>query len=121
MSDCSVETPAVLASSALATRLDALSFSCMLGVRKPAPAIYRHALAQLALTPQECVFVGDGGGRELSGAAALGMHAIRLRRPDDDPASRHDDDAGFSGDEVPSLADLLRVPRIVSRIDGSRA
>ena len=121
VSDCSAETPLVLGSSALASRFDALSFSCMLGVRKPDPAIYRQALTQLALTPQECVFVGDGGGRELSGAAALGMHAIRLRRPDDDPASRHDDDAGFSGDEVASLGELLRVPRIASRIGGSRA
>lgn len=51
--------------------------SCHTGLRKPAPAAYRHACAQLGVPPQACLFVDD---REDNCAAARaeGMHAVRF-------------------------------------------
>ena len=121
VSDCSLETPAILTTTALGARFDALAFSCTLGVRKPDPAIYHHALTQLGLAPEECIFVGDGDSRELSGAEALGLYAIRLRWPDDDPTTRYDDDVEFHGVEVGSLTELLEEPRIAARLTSAGA
>ncbi len=38
---------------------DAVVISGQVGMRKPEPAIYRHACAELGLAPRECVFVDD--------------------------------------------------------------
>jgi putative hydrolase of the HAD superfamily len=42
---------------------------------KPAPAIYRHALAQLAVQPEEALFIDDKLAN-IEAARALGMQAI---------------------------------------------
>ena len=47
VSDCTIETPTQWPNSSLARLLQATAFSCLLGVRKPDPAIYLHAVAQL--------------------------------------------------------------------------
>lgn len=106
VSDSSVETPLLWPESPLSSRMAATAFSCVLGVRKPEPAIYLHVLGALRLEPRACLYVGDGGGRELTGAAALGMYAVRLRPPGDVPTDRYDDDP-FDGPEVSSLQELL--------------
>jgi len=65
----------------LASRIAATGFSCLLGVRKPHPGIYLHVTRRLGVAPEQCLYVGDGDSRELSGAAALGMTALRIRLP----------------------------------------
>jgi len=69
----------------LATCFDAAIFSCQAGVRKPDRAIYDLVAGHLGVEPRECLFVGDGGSNELSGAAAAGMRAIQMRFSEDDP------------------------------------
>lgn len=66
--------------------LEAVVLSCEMRVRKPDPRIYLAAAQRLSLEPRECVFVGDGMSRELSGARAAGMLAVRIDR------SQRDDD-----------------------------
>jgi putative hydrolase of the HAD superfamily len=110
VSDSSAETPALWPGSPLSARVPVTAFSCLLGVRKPDPAIYRHALGRLGLEPGACLYVGDGGGGELTGAAALGLQVVRLRPPGGDPSDRYDDDDSFGGPEVAALADLLMLP-----------
>ena len=51
----------------------------MVKVRKPDPRIYLLACDRLAVEPQACLFVGDGGSRELSGAENAGMNAVCIR------------------------------------------
>jgi putative hydrolase of the HAD superfamily len=85
VSDCSAETPAVWADSPLAARVDATAFSCVVGVRKPDPAMYLTVTTALNVSPERCIFVGDGASAELSGARTLGMRAIwfdNVGRPD---------------------------------------
>jgi putative hydrolase of the HAD superfamily len=47
------------------------------GLCKPDPAIYQRMLDALKLSPKECLYVGDGGSRELYAARDIGMHALQ--------------------------------------------
>ncbi len=38
------------------------------GMKKPDACIYEEALRRFGISPDECVFAGDGGSRELEGA-----------------------------------------------------
>jgi putative hydrolase of the HAD superfamily len=109
VSDTSDETPRLWPETVLAPRFDTAVFSCVEGVRKPEAAIYRVALHRLGLDAARCAYVGDGGSRELSGAAAVGLTPFRFRFPDDDqdPADRVDPDLGWSVRELRDLSELL--------------
>ena len=47
------------------------------GLSKPDPAIYQRMLDALKLSPEECLYVGDGGSRELYAARDIGMQALQ--------------------------------------------
>lgn len=76
ISDCSSDGPRASPTSPLASLFDAALFSCDVGVRRPDPRIYRLACDRLGVPPERCLYVGDGGSRELTGAAAIGMHPV---------------------------------------------
>jgi putative hydrolase of the HAD superfamily len=54
---------------------DGVVISSEVGLRKPDPAIYRHALGLLGLRPEECVFVDDIK-RNVRAAADLGITGV---------------------------------------------
>lgn len=54
---------------------DAIVLSEQIGVRKPTPGIYLHALDQLQLPGSDCVFVDDHA-ENLPPAQALGIHTL---------------------------------------------
>ena len=62
--------------SPLAGLFDAEVFSCKVGCVKPERSIYEHCLRSLGLAADECLFVGDGGSNELSGAKDVGMSTV---------------------------------------------
>ena len=64
-----------------AALFDAVVVSAEVGMRKPDPAIYRHAAAALGLPCQRCVFVDDLD-RNVHAAQALGMAGIVHRDAD---------------------------------------
>ena len=107
VSDCTHELPEFLPSLPVAPLLDAQVYSVELGVCKPDPAIYQAACDRLGVTAEECVYIGDGGSRELSGASAVGMTAVRLAAPDLADHLVFDADTAFDGPSVSSLTDLL--------------
>lgn len=51
-------------------------FSYEVGYLKPQSEIYKVALKKMNVNPEECIFVGDGGGDELKGAKELGIKTI---------------------------------------------
>ncbi len=61
----------------VAARVDAIVLSGEVGVRKPAPAIFERALADLETDPLEALFVGDRLLDDVAGAAALGMMTVQ--------------------------------------------
>jgi putative hydrolase of the HAD superfamily len=110
VADCSAETVAIWPQSPLADHLDAVSFSCQTGVRKPDSGAYLVAAAALEVPTGECVYVGDGADHELSGAEAVGMRAVRFRarvleEPDEDRA--FDLDPDWSGPTISDLSELV--------------
>jgi putative hydrolase of the HAD superfamily len=62
--------------SPLATLFEAAVFSCEVGAVKPEAEIYRHCLERLALSADECLYVGDGGSNELVGAREVGFSTV---------------------------------------------
>jgi epoxide hydrolase-like predicted phosphatase len=64
-----------------ADAFDHMSISAELGLMKPEPPIYHHALHALGVAPEQTVFLDDFEENVLA-ARALGMHAIRFRKPD---------------------------------------
>jgi putative hydrolase of the HAD superfamily len=103
VSDCSIETPMVWDDTELAPRIPVAAFSSVVGVRKPHPDIYRAAYEPLGVTPEECLFVGDGGSRELTGAAALGMRALRI---ESEELGRVDPDLEWAGGAIATLDEI---------------
>lgn len=106
VSDCSAETPATWSGTELSAHFGAVSFSCLTGHRKPEPEAYLVAAHELGVRPEECVFVGDGGSQELTGAASLGMTVHRYRHPGTDPADAIDEDHAWEGPTVTALEDV---------------
>jgi len=107
ISDCTHELPAFLPSLPVATLLDAKIYSVRLGVCKPDPRIYLAACAELGVAPGECLYVGDGGSHELSGAAAVGMTPVRLAAADLGHHLVFDADTNFAGRTVRSLTEVV--------------
>ena len=56
---------------------DVFISSCFVRLRKPDPAIYRHALDLTQRFPEECCFIDDRA-ENLVPAQKLGMHTIRM-------------------------------------------
>ncbi|MBL7254714.1 HAD family hydrolase [Paractinoplanes lichenicola] len=107
ISDCTHELPAFLPSLPVAPLLDATIYSVRLGVCKPDPRIYLAACEQLDVPPSECLYVGDGGSHELTGAAAVGMTPVRLAAPDLVNHLVFDADTNFAGRTVRSLTEVV--------------
>ena len=55
--------------------VDAIAVSEEVGVAKPEPEIFRHALAAIDADPATTLFVGDNPAADIGGAKALGMPA----------------------------------------------
>lgn len=111
ISDTTEETVRLWPETALSSRFDVAVFSCVEGICKPDPRIYRHALGRLRLSPSGCAYVGDGGSQELSGAEAVGLSAFMYRYPDEAEAGavgRLNEDTAWRGTRLTDLRDLLR-------------
>jgi putative hydrolase of the HAD superfamily len=108
VSNCAPDIVSSWDDSPLADYFDTCAFSCVVGDVKPRPAIYRAALDALGLEPAAALFVGDGSDEEMSGAAAVGLRAVLVRRDLSntyDPA-RTDVD-GWQGKAIANLAEIV--------------
>ena len=106
ISDCSRETAVHWPGTPLAPLIDAAVLSCEVGVKKPDPRIYQLACALLGVTPERCLYIGDGESDELAGAQRVGMVAVRIRVPYE---RRPDDRQSWNGPEVSSLGHVLEL------------
>jgi putative hydrolase of the HAD superfamily len=106
VSDCTTELPDAWSRLPLASVVDAPVFSCVEGTRKPDPRLFRKAAADLGTEPGRCVYVGDGGGRELTGASGIGMRAVLLAGPDWHAHRDHNRESDWTGLRIGSLTEL---------------
>jgi putative hydrolase of the HAD superfamily len=113
VSDCWFELPVLLPRLPIANLLDARTFSVRVGATKPHPAMYLSACERLGVEPYECLYLGDGGNHELTGARMLGMTAVQLTAPDLGSHLTFDAEADWDGPEISTLAEL---PELVIRV-----
>jgi putative hydrolase of the HAD superfamily len=99
----------LLESRGLLSLFDHWSFSDEVGIYKPDPAIFRHALAGLGSPdPGHVAHVGDRTRTDVAGALGMGMIAVRYTGLYDD-----EDDGPAASHVVGSHADLCRTLGVV--------
>ena len=77
ISNCYFEEAKVIKGSVLWEYFDVACLSCELGVAKPEEEIFRRCTAELGVAYEECLYVGDGGSKELETAKRLGMKPLQ--------------------------------------------
>jgi putative hydrolase of the HAD superfamily len=107
ISDCTTETPLVWRGLPFAPFFNVTVFSCLAGFKKPDPRIYRLATEQLGVRPEQCLYIGDGAGRELSGALKEGMYAVQIRDPQETADAHYIEREPWHGPAISSLTELL--------------
>ena len=88
ISMCAPDTPGLWRASVFARLFDVEVFSSEVGLRKPDPSIFLLACERLGVSPEACLYCGDGAYGELTGAEAVGMTAVLIRDPSIDHASQ---------------------------------
>ncbi len=106
VSDCTSELPDAWLRLPLATMIEAPVFSCVERTRKPDARLFLKVAAALGTEPARCLYVGDGGGQELTGASAVGMRAVLLAGPDWHEHGDRRREPGWTGPRIASLTEL---------------
>jgi len=112
ITDCAASIPKIYKDMPIAPFLDVAIFSCAVGIQKPDPRIYQMAIEQLAVRPEDCLYIGDGDDNELTGALEAGMHPVLIRNPDEDSNDVHHTDweaGAWQGPAIQSLQEVLNL------------
>ena len=73
---------------------------------KPDPGIYELACERLGVQPGNCLYIGDGSSRELTGASTVGMDAVLIRVPND---TENGDREDWQGTRISSVEEVLNL------------
>ena len=111
ITNCRAPIPSAFLQSEFAQYIAVPVFSCEERIKKPSRRIYEIACERLKVQPQECLYVGDGSGEELTDAAAVGMLPI-LKRVDltdvyDPDRPEVENWGGLAIDEISELSDIV--------------
>ena len=104
ISNCLADTSMLWPETPLAPLFDVAVLSYEVGLMKPDPGIYTLACNRLGVEPNDCLFIGDGGSGELTGATNVGMDAVLIRAPDD---TENGDREDWRGARISSVAEVL--------------
>ena len=107
ISVCSEDVPNVWPETPFAGLFDATVFSCSVRLRKPDPQIYLLACKELDVEPEEAMFVGDGANDELAGAERVGMSAVLIHRPGEEP--HWDEVRDWPGPRITAIPQVLEL------------
>jgi putative hydrolase of the HAD superfamily len=113
VSDCSSELVERWPHHPLAPLLDATVFSWVQGYRKPDPRMFTTAVARLGVAATDCLYVGDGGGRELSGATRAGLTPVLVSNSRYPGAAAYRDTADEMMPEL-VVGDLDELPELLA-------
>lgn len=99
----------VLERQGLVDRVDAIVLSSKVGKRKPHPAIFERALAELGVEAEEALFVGDRIEADVLGASRVGMKTVQALwfRADEGPHGVEPDYEAFTQMDVLNVVDRL--------------
>ncbi len=108
LSNISAPGPDVFRALPIAGQFRSLIFSNEVGVEKPEPTIYAKSTTELGVPAESCLFVGDGGSRELTGANRAGMKAVLIRVDSEiEEEGWFDDAAEWQGPTISSIQEVL--------------
>ncbi|AUG81467.1 haloacid dehalogenase [Kitasatospora sp. MMS16-BH015] len=107
LSDCTIELAETWPTLPIAPLVDAVVLSCQERRRKPDPELFRRIARALDTRADDCLYVGDGGGDELSGATAQGMTAVMLRAGDWAINDAHAREDGWPGPFFSTLSQVV--------------
>lgn len=107
ISDCSSEVPLLWDKTPFARLIEVPIFSATAGLKKPDPRIYMLACERLGVFPGDCLYVGDGDSRELTGADRVGMSPVLIKAPQH-KAPKIDPDT-WEGPPISSLSEVLPI------------
>ena len=79
ISNCYSDEAQAIRDSVLFPYFDCAMLSYEQGVTKPDPEIFKRAMDALGVSADECLYVGDGGSKELFAARDVGMKAVQAR------------------------------------------
>lgn len=95
ISNCFSEESVVIKRSILYPFFDAVCLSFDEGMQKPDQAIFCRCIEKLNVRADECLYVGDGGSRELEAAKMVGMKAVQavwyLKEGTNQPSKRKEE------------------------------
>ena len=77
ISNCYSDEREMIRSSSLMPYLDSVKLSYEQGIKKPDLRLFFDIAEDLGVRPEECLYVGDGGSKELQAAASAGMTPIQ--------------------------------------------
>lgn len=77
ISNCFSEEADVIRKSELFPCFDAIYLSYEQGIQKPNEEIFQRCMNGFSVKAEECIYVGDGGSKELETARKLGMKAVQ--------------------------------------------
>lgn len=108
ISDCSIEVPTLWPETEFPDLIDEPVFSCSVKIKKPDPRIYMLACERLEVAPKKCLYVGDGGSQELTGALNVGMHPVLIRNKRWEEMETYSyDKQDWDGDVISSISEVL--------------
>lgn len=120
ISNCHNEVPDSFRAGQLGGYFDAMTFSSEIGMMKPTPKIYQETARRLEVEPGECLYVGDGHGKELAGANGEGMLTVMVEyHVDDGFVWSRDEAADFTVRDLRELFPILE--ELKEHPDGSPA
>ncbi len=113
ISDCVPEVRRVWHETPFAELIHEAVFSPEVGVTKPDRRPYIMACEKLGVSPDQCLYVGDGGSHELSGAQEAGMHPVLIRADADGVhIPKRPDADGWDGPVITDLRQVLSMIRL---------
>lgn len=108
LSDTGPETGAVWHRTSFSSFVGDPILSCHVRMTKPDARLYAMATDRLGVASDQCLYVGDGGSGELTGATQAGLHAVLIRQSSlgigEDYRVDVDD---WHGGEIPDLPSVL--------------
>ncbi len=107
VTDCTAEVPTLWPATPFASLVDVPVFSCAARMKKPDPRIYLLACERLEVSPGQCLYVGDGSSRELTGATEVGMKAVMIRVPYETTDMHRIDAEEWNGLAISALNEVL--------------
>lgn len=110
ISNASIEIPLLWAETAFADLIDEPIFSSRARMKKPDTRIYRIACNRLSVSPECCLYVGDGEDHELTAAAKVGLNPVLIQTSTKQNTSpSHQDAKEWQGSTISALRDVLQM------------